>query len=343
MTLIVHAPNIHQGGGKTLLLGLLASLPSEALCVLDERLVAGMKQMDLKCIVVSPSILSRLLAEFRLRQVANDGDAILCFGNLPPLFPTRGKVVVFLQNRYLFGHRCFAGFSLAARLRLYVERAWFRWRMRSCYQIVVQSLSMQSELKDSLGLQAVVTPFLPVKEKREGSPLSVSQESQLFDFVYVSSAEPHKNHENLLNAWVMLAQQDVRPHLALTVCERSSPAVARMIHEKTHLHRLNIRNFGALKHGEVLALYDRSSALIFPSKLESFGLPLLEAADSGLPVLAPELDYVRDVVDPVQTFDPNSPNSIARAVLRHLKVNTPKVRPINAATFLSTVLTQADA
>ena len=35
-------------------------------------------------------------------------------------------------------------------------------------------------------------------------------------------------------------------------------------------------------------------------------------------MLAAELDYVRDILDPVETFDPNSPVSIARAVKRYL-------------------------
>ncbi|MGH8848481.1 MAG: glycosyltransferase, partial [Polaromonas sp.] len=41
------------------------------------------------------------------------------------------------------------------------------------------------------------------------------------------------------------------------------------------------------------------------------------------PILASELDYVRDVCSPVQTFDPASPVSIARAVKRFLAVPEP--------------------
>ena len=39
---------------------------------------------------------------------------------------------------------------------------------------------------------------------------------------------------------------------------------------------------------------------------ESFGLPLLEASSIDLPIIASESDYVRDVCEPAQTFDPNS-------------------------------------
>jgi hypothetical protein len=47
-------------------------------------------------------------------------------------------------------------------------------------------------------------------------------------------------------------------------------------------------------------------------------MPLIEASQAGLPVLASELDYVRDVIDPEQSFDPESAISIARAVKRFI-------------------------
>ena len=65
-------------------------------------------------------------------------------------------------------------------------------------------------------------------------------------------------------------------------------------------------------------LYTSSGALIFPSKIESLGLPLAKAQRFGLPSLAPEVDFVCDVVCPMETFDPDSPVSIARAVRRFL-------------------------
>ncbi len=60
------------------------------------------------------------------------------------------------------------------------------------------------------------------------------------------------------------------------------------------------------------------TALIFPSKTESLGLPLIEAASAGLPIIASELDFVRDVCVPNETFDPYSSTSISRAVKRLL-------------------------
>jgi len=66
-----------------------------------------------------------------------------------------------------------------------------------------------------------------------------------------------------------------------------------------------------------------SSALLFPSRMETFGLPMLEARALRVPVLAAERDFVRDVCEPAQTFDPASPVSIASAVRRFVEGRVP--------------------
>lgn len=339
MTLFIHAPNVHQGGGRTLLSALLGQVDKTACCVLDERMNKSDAVLHPATHWIKPTLFDRLCAEIFLSKNAKADDIVLCFGNLPPLFKSRAKVTVFLQNRYMFGTHDFSRFALGTKLRLWLERWWFRTRMRSNYRIIVQSATMQRELQSSLGFKATVLPFLAAN----GEPSIITAESfhnKEFDFVYVSSAEPHKNHAALLDAWVLLAEQGIRPSLALTVNEDSAAHVVQLIEQKSILHGLRITNFGTLKYGDVQNLYRNSSALIFPSKLESFGLPLLEATQVGLQILAPELDYVRDVIDPAQTFDPNSPTSIARAVLRHLKIPVTKTNAVDAKAFLAHVLQQ---
>ena len=84
-------------------------------------------------------------------------------------------------------------------------------------------------------------------------------------------------------------------------------------------------------------LYKKSAALIFPSKFESFGLPIIEAIQAGLPILAPEVDYVRDLIDPAQTFDPASAISIARSVKRHIGVAEDVLPILETRHFLDSI------
>ena len=100
---------------------------------------------------------------------------------------------------------------------------------------------------------------------------------------------------------------------------------------------------GTLSASQLEKTYQGSKALIFPSVFESFGLPLVEAQAFGLPILAAERDYVRDVITPVESFDPESAVSIARAVMRHLSLPQKPTILMSASEFLKEVLEPAIA
>ena len=60
--------------------------------------------------------------------------------------------------------------------------------------------------------------------------------------------------------------------------------------------------------------------------MKSFILQLFEAVEHQLIILASELDYVRDNIDPIQSFDPNSTISISRAVKRFLEIKKDPIK-----------------
>lgn len=141
------------------------------------------------------------------------------------------------------------------------------------------------------------------------------------DFVNVGSGESHKNHRRLIDAWILLTREGCHPSLVLTVDAAEFPGLYDWIEAQKRIHRLRIENMGALSQSRVAELYNYSCALIYRSTLEPFGLPLIEASNAGLAVLAGELDYVRDILNPDETFDPNSAVSIARAVKRFRRIS----------------------
>jgi glycosyltransferase involved in cell wall biosynthesis len=138
------------------------------------------------------------------------------------------------------------------------------------------------------------------------------------NFIYIASGDLHKNHKNLIEAWKILALKGIKCSLTLTIDEITYPVITKHINEAIEQYGLNIKNVGNLDAIELSLLYQTSQVLIYPSFVESLGLPLLEASDYGLEILAPEIDYVRDIIIPAQTFDPSSAKSISRAVERSL-------------------------
>lgn len=150
----------------------------------------------------------------------------------------------------------------------------------------------------------------------------------------MASADPHKNHRCLLKAWVILAEENLFPSLCLTIKEDTAPSLMKLIDQMKKEHRVSIKNNYLASPREVNRLYGQAEALIYPSTLESFGLPLIEARTHGLSIIASEMDYVRDVIDPEESFDPTSSISIARAVKRFLGVEEQPLKIVDAKSFL---------
>jgi len=342
VSLIVHAPNIHQGGGRALLVPLLEAAGKQlsTTALLDDRLDLPDEVLRLLSVIkIAPSIPGRLAGEWTLRRLVQAKDTVLCFGNLPPLFKIKGRTIVFLQNRYLVEGCSFEGFPLTAKLRLMVERLWLRLCSAHAETLIVQTRSMQKTTEQALRRPVEVVALFPDssayqkqrKEEDRGRTLA-------YDFLYVAGGEPHKNHVNLLDAWKLLASEGLYPSLCLTVSEAEYPDLFRLIDRAKIEHKLNIHNVRIRSRADMQRLYNAAKALVYPSLLESFGLPLLEAKQAGLSIIAAELDYVRDLVDPDEAFDPRSPQSIARAIRRFLQIPETPLMILSSDAFVSRLL-----
>jgi len=315
---IIYAPNVHFGGGAVLLKELLRSCPTDKkiVFILDERYKSYSDVGDnINALYFSSSIYGRIEAELYVRKNSTHQDHIVCLHNIPTIFNHRGKLTVFLQNRLIVDRESRYGCGYKAKIKLNLESYLMKLRGRGgTVSYIVQTESMAQGLRRLLGMKAPDIKVLPFA----GSSILSKHAKQkvLTDYIYVASAEPHKNHQNLLEAWeILMTQYGQLPRLQLTI-----PPNAVSLKQTIEIYKkkgLKIDNLGTLEHEQVLESLCRAKALIYPSKTESFGLPLIEAMSLNVPILASELDYVRDVSVPTETFDPNSPLSIARAVARY--------------------------
>lgn len=341
--IVFYAPNVHTGGGIVLLRALLSAWRSAIpLTVFLDTRARGQLVLPRGTQVswVAPSVISRLQAELSLRKAAGSGDIVLCFHGLPPQLPTSARVVVFLQNRHYLDGNPLSQFVWKTRLRLSFERWVCRIYRHRVAEYIVQTPTMKRALTDwyaalssDTSPRVRIIPFVDVMLEPRQRPAPYAE----WDFVYVADGEPHKNHQLLLKAWRLLAQEGIRPSLALTLGQRDS-RLKREVESACAEAGLRIRDLGHIPREEVMVLYAKCRALIFPSTSESFGLPLVEAAQVGIPILASELDFVRDVCVPTHTFDPASAVSIARAVKRFLGSPEPTASLRTATEFWSELL-----
>lgn len=114
-------------------------------------------------------------------------------------------------------------------------------------------------------------------------------DNNCLNLFYPVSGEVYKNHDILFRA---LASIDDRPErktaLYLTIDEKGL--------KKPDLKNVTFVFLGPLSHDNVLWLYSKVDALVFPSYIETLGLPLIEAAAAGLPILVSDLPYAHEVL-----------------------------------------------
>ena len=115
-------------------------------------------------------------------------------------------------------------------------------------------------------------------------------------FLMVGTIEPRKNHLLMLQVWQRLVREqgEAAPMLVLIgqqgwECEH----VVRLLERATELreHVLQLRRCTDLALRRWLA---HAQALLFPSFAEGFGLPVLEALELGVPVIAADLPVYRE-------------------------------------------------
>lgn len=342
---ILYAPNINVGGGLVLLKNLLEIWPEE-ICTqtfLDKRAYTDLSALasSQKITWVKPKIISRLKAEISLASSAKVDDIIICLNSLPPLFKSRGKIIVFIQNRNLIEKISLSSFKFRQAMRILLERWICYFFRKKVSQFIVQTDSFKQTLEEwypscfhACKPNVKVLPFMDFLEV---SKIQLQPEEEIFfDFIYVADGLAHKNHETLFEAWLELSKLGRFPSLLLTIPTTETELLLKV--KKMQDEGINILNFGQMPHGEIIQKYRQSRALIYPSLRESFGLPLIEASLLNIPILAGELDYVYDVCDPVTTFNPNSPKSIARAVERFLGLETKARRPQPPEKFVEYIL-----
>jgi glycosyltransferase involved in cell wall biosynthesis len=122
--------------------------------------------------------------------------------------------------------------------------------------------------------------------------------------LYPARPWPHKNHERLLEAFARLRAD--RPELQLVLTGGGhGPG--------PHPPGVVVR--GLVPADDLVSLYRRAAALVFPSLYEGFGAPPLEAMACGCPVACSTAGSLPEVVgDAARTFDPRSAEDMAAAI-----------------------------
>jgi glycosyltransferase involved in cell wall biosynthesis len=209
----------------------------------------------------------------------------------------------------------------AAALR---EPSWYsplyvRWQRtvlpriaRGARLVVTDSTFSKQELAELLGVDAVVVPCGVDHERfRPGTPDT--------DRPYVLTVASHTARKNLASLR-LAANRLARDGIALVAAGGARPQFAA----EGDLGA--IRLLGHVPDDELPALYAGASAFVLPSRYEGFGLPVLEAMASGVPVVAADRTALPETAGGAAVLaDPDDPEALADAIATALR-DAPSLR-----------------
>ena len=123
----------------------------------------------------------------------------------------------------------------------------------------------------------------------------IAQFDQRLVFTSVATLEPRKGHWQILDAFESLWLQD--HNISLVLVGRRGWHVASLIERIENHSELNRKLFWfeGISDAALDDVYRRSTAVIFASEGEGFGLPLVEAARHSKPIIVRDLPVFREV------------------------------------------------
>ncbi len=171
-------------------------------------------------------------------------------------------------------------------------------------------------LFESFTLGSVIDNVNNVGEVREELKTLFGSGDTANTYLMVGTIEPRKNHKYLIDAFDMIWQDcpDVRVCIVGRLGWFYTEFLKRI---KNHpSYNRNLFMFNDLSDTELNYCYNHAKALVFPSLLEGFGLPIVEALHYKLPVLVSDIPIFHEVGrDFCAYFDVRDPASLAKMVM----------------------------
>ncbi|HEY8094008.1 MAG TPA: glycosyltransferase family 1 protein, partial [Acidimicrobiales bacterium] len=230
-----------------------------------------------------------------------------------------------------------------------IKRAWLRHEMpvslRRADVITTPTEFVRQSLIADLGVDGASIDLVPHGLPPDFASGVIDEEALRARYgvpgpflLFPAATYPHKNHLLLLDA---MARMGDRPDLRLVLTGGAGlgeEALLRAIHQRDLRDRV-IRT-GRVPDADRDALLCIADALVFPSRYEGFGAPVLEAMAVGTPVLAAAATALPEVVGSAGLLlDPNDADAWADAIGQVLDDDALRARLVAAGRARAAELT----
>jgi glycosyltransferase involved in cell wall biosynthesis len=137
--------------------------------------------------------------------------------------------------------------------------------------------------------------------------------TSMFSILHVGHTRAYKNIPAVLRVMAILARNMGESVRLLRVGEAFTPNQQRLVRDLGLANR--ITHLGLIENHRLPDAYRAADLLLFPSLDEGFGLPVLEAMATGIPVVASNRGAIPEVAaDAAILIDPEDEDALAEAV-----------------------------
>lgn len=173
--------------------------------------------------------------------------------------------------------------------------------------VIVQQEWLRFAFKKRYGVERVIVAHPgtdKITSRQNTLPIDSSRQAH---FIYPSLPRVFKNFEVIGKSVELLENQGITNFKVSITIDGTEDPYSNYIKDRFgHLKHLEF--IGLQNKKEMKELYESASCLIFPSKLETWGLPITEAKSFDLPILLTDLPYAHETLgsyDKVKFFEQN--------------------------------------
>lgn len=208
-----------------------------------------------------------------------------------------------------------------------LEKFFLKRAVKKAHQIIAISQNTKKDLLDRFPAISEKITVIPCAASDEFRPIP---KDQLRDFakktslpehffLSVGTLEPRKNYPRLIEAFHTVHKFFPDYHLIIVGKEGWDFDEIYKTIRQYNLSQ-NVHLLGYLSNSSLVKLYNLAKALVFPSLYEGFGLPPLEAMQSGCPVITSKISSLPEVVgDSALLVDPHDVHAISGAMMEIIK------------------------
>lgn len=162
-------------------------------------------------------------------------------------------------------------------------------------QVIVQTQWMKKLCTEKTNVKAHKIVVRPPKIEIYPKKVFEFNEKSLKTFFYPASGHYYKNHRLIVKACERLKKYGVSDYEVIFTLKGDENEHIASLYNIVKNNDLPIKFIGSLTKEEVFDFYTKS-ILIFPSYIESVGLPLLEAKKHETPILASDCAFSHEIL-----------------------------------------------